>query len=383
MAELKFLVLADMHLGTLSVDRHFREIEKLIERISWEHLDFGVICGDLFDYKNYASSEIFRLGVQFLFMLGMEPKTHWYIIEGTSSHDAKQTLTLQTIFDGVADMFDDTYTSRFHFYTKLSEANICGLKCLMIPEEYVVDQDSYYKEAFSHYYDLIFGHGMTDMMYYAEKKKITAVPGAPVFKMSELTSICNYCFFGHVHTHKVEGRFESVGPFTRWEFGSTSAGYDIATYDTEKETISVEYIENEYAPSMETVSLSYEKDVTTDKIDKDLHRLIDYMTREKLYKMRILLTLSDDVEGANGIRIYVTEFLDKYPNIMLVCKQGNKSPRYYEEDGTEIDESDIDPEISDMLNANDDIIVQDYIERKHGEKVNQETIRAIIGYKEE
>ena len=110
MSLVKFMVLADIHLGALPKDRQWHDLDYLWTAIDAyrDHLDFGVICGDLFDYKNYASSEVFQLGVIFLFQLfmysglGME----WHIIEGTSSHDAKQLATLETIFDCVQDYIE-------------------------------------------------------------------------------------------------------------------------------------------------------------------------------------------------------------------------------------------------------------------------------------
>lgn len=388
MAIVKGIVMADVHIGALPKDYQWNDLDYVWSVVDTyrDDLDFGVICGDLFDYKNYVSSDSFRLGMTFLFQLLMYggPNMEWHVLEGTRSHDALQSKTLEAMFDSMKDYievnFEKTDMPNIHFYTKVTPVEIKGLKCLMIPEEYVVDQDSYYKEPFSHYYDLIFGHGMTDMMYYAEKKSINHVPGAPVFEIEKLTSICNYCFFGHVHVHKTVGRFESVGPVSRWEFGNPDAGVDIVYYDPETQVTDTLYIKTETACELETVTLNVDKDLGTKELDKELAR-IDKIS-STVYKVRVIVFLDPSVENVNGLRIYIMEYFDRNPKVSVIFKQGDI---FFEEDGTEIEKKDMemDEELAQILSERDDVTIQEFIEKNHGDRIGLETIQTIIGYKED
>lgn len=390
MSVIKGIVLADIHIGAFPMIYQQNDLDYVVDVVDAysDVLDFGVICGDLFDYKNYASSKEFRNGVSFLFELlcNSNPNTEWHVIEGTRSHDALQTNTLESMFDWLKDYIEVATGKedlpKIYFHSKVESVDIKGLKCLMIPEEYVVDQDSYYKEPFSHYYDFIFGHGMTNMMYYAEKKSINHVPGAPVFEVEKLTSICNYAFFGHVHTHKTMGRFESIGPVSRWEFGNPDAGFDIVYYDTESQTADIRYMETMTACTLETVTLNLDKDLSTEELDKELARIVRMAEPGSIYKLRIIVFMDDSVENAAGIRIYLTEYIDKYPKISILFKQGTK---FFEEDGTEVEKEDmdLDEELSQLLSDRDDVTVQKFIEMNHGERIGLETIQTIIGYKED
>lgn len=395
----KGVVLADIHFGALDTSETFREWEKfLIPTLEYIQPQYGVICGDLFHYKMNVNSEDFRNLLGCMFMLAEYcPETEWHIIEGTRSHDGLQNKTLETIFENVTDLFEESsdleiLENRFHFYYKVTEANICGLNCLMIPEEYVEDKGEFYKEYFNKKYDMVFGHGMTDMMYYAETKpdQMKNVPGSPVFKVSELLDIGNYVFFGHIHTHKISGNFESVGSLMRLEFGTDAVGFDEVCYDPKTELAEIEYFENNYALEYVTDYIDV-GNITFAELNRKLAAVMD--KAKNFYKMKLVVFLDGDVKGCDK-KTLATDYIPSYfesSNIFVTTKVNDK---YYEDDGYDTDsEGQLlchDPnrpkeeyDFFKILADHGDVTIQKFIKRTFNEDIGIGTVREIIGEEEE
>ena len=240
------IIMADLHFGAIDVDTFGTELDRcLFDRLNHiKKLDAIIIAGDLFDMKEYSTSSVFRAVIEFINRLLARTEklgTKIVVLKGTRTHDDYQLRTLELIYKG-----DD----RISFVHTVCDDVINGVKFLWIPEEYVVDQDEYYKEFFSKKYDIVVGHGTIDSIWRSKKQKRDDISSAPVFNVDQLCRVGNYCYFGHEHINKAygeRGRFKYIGPMTVWEYDKVVAGYYFIHYSPENEQCREEYIPNEYA----------------------------------------------------------------------------------------------------------------------------------------
>ena len=323
------LILADLHFGAIDPEEFQDQINTGLFRYimdldnKGESLDYIIIAGDLFDTKETFSSIVVQKVIFTLFtMLFLTDKwaTEIIIIEGTRTHDNMQLDTLNEIFSHMYDFYD----SRITVVNNVSDDMIRGMKTLFIPEEYVLDKESYYREWLSdpNKYDLIVGHGMIDKIWYANENKsnkndLVKHLSSPVFTLEELLNAGNRCYFGHIHTNKAygeNGRFKYIGPYTRWEFGSTTkVGFYHLSFDTETKEFAETYIENENAKNYPTVALSINESITltdlNDKLDSMLAEV--YIKVRNIAKVRVVVNLSQKVQNWQSIKDFlVSKFGD-------------------------------------------------------------------------
>ena len=323
------LILADLHFGAIDPEEFQDQINTGLFRYimdldnKGESLDYIIIAGDLFDTKETFSSIVVQKVIFTLFttlFLTDKWATEIIIIEGTRTHDNMQLDTLNEIFSHMYDFYD----SRITVVNNVSDDMIRGMKTLFIPEEYVLDKESYYREWLSdpNKYDLIVGHGMIDKIWYANENKsnkndLVKHLSSPVFTLEELLNAGNRCYFGHIHTNKAygeNGRFKYIGPYTRWEFGSTTkVGFYHLSFDTETKEFAETYIENENAKNYPTVALSINESITltdlNDKLDSMLAEV--YIKVRNIAKVRVVVNLSQKVQNWQSIKDFlVSKFGD-------------------------------------------------------------------------
>ena len=177
-----------------------------------------------------------------------------YVLKGTKTHDYNQ----------LDSFFDKTLVNPyFHIINTVTVEEILpNFNVLFLPEEYMEDQDAYYKEykKKSNTYDMIIGHGTWDV--FAFENQITEsernIKGSPVFKYKEWENrVHGNIIFGHIHVHNVHKKLIYPGSFDRWCFGeATEKGFIYHTYNTRTKKTSWEFIENDLARIYETVKAS-------------------------------------------------------------------------------------------------------------------------------
>ena len=331
------IITADWHIGAVNPndfldeleDTLFKKLDEMVE--ACETLDAIFVVGDIFDSKQYFASDAVSVAVHIFNRLmteyADELKFDVYIVSGTRTHDAGQLDTLgEMIYRGPLDQ------DRMVFViNKVCEVTIgWGMKVLIIPEEYVADQDSYYDKYFQKHYDIILGHGMIDKIWYAKKNKEdygeNQIMSAPVFSLDQLLEVGEYSFFGHVHTHKLYagGRFRYLGPVTRWEFGSsTEVGITYIEYDQDSKTlVKDEFIENLKAPYMPTRIINL-MDAPEDGFHiSDINVMIDDILVEEIAnqasRIRFIVNLNSSLENANAIKDFLVTKLGDIPIAKLV-----------------------------------------------------------------
>lgn len=317
------MVSADWHLGATDPNRFRLELLRTVEhKLKKEKsLDLFVVAGDIFDMKEYFSSETVKVLctiMKELLAMTSEYNTQFRFLEGTRTHDAMQLETLEIIFNDLME------NDRIKFFHEVDEEELLGLKILYLPEEYITHSEAYYAPYFEKHYDFIFGHGPTDMMWYMRKQDTSnKYSAATVFKVDELCQVANYVYFGHFHYRIASGpdnRFKSIGPVSRWEFDKDEdCGLYYTIYDSNTGLAVEEFVVNEYAPILPTVALSVKQDYELNVLNKKIIDKIDKV-RDSADKTRLIITIDSRLENFIMMRDFVLASFGNIPGVTLLLK---------------------------------------------------------------
>lgn len=317
------IVIADIHFGKPNTKILMDELKEIfISKImEYKKLDLIVIAGDLFDSKLYYNSEALNSAVDFVEQLLFITKplgTRIFIVEGTRSHDNLQpTILTNRIADIRLKCFDTV--SEYSMYK--GEFNM-----LFLPEEYVVDQNEYYKDYFDKSYDMIFGHGMVDKMWFSKtnKTELPEITQVPIFKVEDLARLGVKTYFGHIHMPKNWDTFSYVGSFTRWCQGEEEPkGFIKFSFNTESKVLEEEFIENYLAPIYITRTYQIESFNTLTDLNIELDKFLDKFMSEDV-KLRLIINVPTDVNNFNVIKNFLINKFLKDVNIKLIISNINK-----------------------------------------------------------
>lgn len=378
------MISADWHIGATDPYRFKKELMTLVKDTLHEkkRLDLFVVAGDTFDMKEYLSSDsvkVFFLIMAELLEITKEYNTEFRFIEGTRTHDALQLSTLKIVFENLLQ------NKRVKFIEEVTKEEILGLKILYIPEEYIEDDKIYYKDYFNDYYDFIFGHGNTDLMWYMKDVKKTKQFSSPVFKSSELLNISNYIYFGHFHYRiesKESDKFKSIGPVSRWEFGKEGdCGLYYTMYDITSNLGIDEYIKNIYAPVLTTISFNIKKYYELEELNKEIKRRIDRV-KDNSDKIRLIVNIDTTVKDYITMRDFILNAYRNVDNLTLIIKligneedisenQSNVNSEYIEEKPYLYDKS-----------MHDEAKIAAFIRKKEGVNISLENILDVITKKD-
>ena len=375
--------IADIHIGKKSADRLRKELnEGFLKYIEEEkdNLDLVTIAGDYFDRIIRFNEPAGVLALDTLDRIIETAKIGHFlvrIIQGTKSHDNNQL--------DVFNSYEETYPDILKIITKVTKEtiNLKGyeLKVLYLPEEYPTDPDSYYQDYFSDHYDLIYGHGMTDIVGFSfsdwkdEGENISF--GTPVHNTDKLLELSSGpVMFGHIHNKKsYKDKFYYTGSYSRYAFDSQEPkGWlvsEINPDDTSDYT--VEFKENKLAPTygiIEVDTLPLEEGTDLLDVLKTMSNMYDYskIISSDDNKLKIIRQLS---EGSNDIKVQTakkieTERVDEKFNFILENKLSTaETVKRYLEVTDEVEPEDIPPlEVIDMIiNPNKDYDYSDVLEQ--------------------
>ena len=222
----KGVYIADIHFGSKlpskTLYEHLEEkfISYLCENV--KEIDYIVIAGDTLDSKVSLNGDDGKYAIMFFnFLDNFSYSEHIpvYVLKGTKTHDYNQ----------LDSFFDKTLVNPyFHIINTVTVEEILpNFNVLFLPEEYMEDQDAYYKEykKKSNTYDMIIGHGTWDV--FAFENQITEsernIKGSPVFKYKEWENrVHGNIIFGHINVHNVHKKLIYPGSFYRWCFGEAT-----------------------------------------------------------------------------------------------------------------------------------------------------------------
>ena len=375
------IVMADLHWGAIHPGRFESELDsclfKHLEacRRKNEPVDFIVIAGDTFDVSEYTSSLVTRSVIRFYHRL-LDYTDKIFVVEGTRSHDALQSSTLDVIFNEVGN------SDKFEVIQTIKSITYKGIDILFIPEEYVSDSETYYKEYFQGHYDLVFGHGMTDVIWYAKDVDVKRYRNnvlAPVFKLEDLCRIGNYIYFGHVHEHKSYGprkQFKYIGPTTRWEIDKDwDCGLYHIYYDKKNELVKEDFIVNELAQQFKTIAISIDHDLETTEIHQLLQPAVNLATEYD--RVRVIVNINRGLSTIQPLKDTMLTKANQYPNLQLIFKLVGEEEQ--EEMVTETpDERNL--RIANYIQTPEDVRIQDFIKSKLSMEIPISVIRDVTGY---
>lgn len=382
--------IADIHIGKKSAERLRKELEegflKYIEDEK-DNLDLVTIAGDYFDRIIRFNEPAGVLALDTLDRIIETAKNGHFlvrIIQGTKSHDNNQL--------DVFNSYEETYPDILKIITKVTKEtiNLKGheLKVLYLPEEYPTDPDSYYQDYFSDHYDLIYGHGMTDIVGFSfsdwkdEGENISF--GTPVHNTDKLLDLSSGpVMFGHIHNKKsYKDKFYYTGSYSRYAFDSQEPkGWLVAEINPDDTSdYTVEFKENKLAPTygiIEVDTLPLEEGTDLLELLKTMSSMYDYskIISSDDNKLKIIRQLS---EGSNDIKVQTakkieTERVDEKFNFILENKLSTaETVKRYLEVTDEVEPEDIPPlDVIDMIiNPNKDY---DYLDVLEHLKTKKET----------
>lgn len=366
--------IADIHFGSAKAVNLYCELkETFLKFIKGKNIDMIVICGDYFNSILNLNSKSSHLSVLFMDELvetcKQEGIKYIRIIEGTLSHDNKQ-LSVFKIYETDNDI-------DFKIFFNVSEEILEeGVKILYLPEEYIVDKDTYYKEYFSKrkYYDFIFGHGMFIECSFGVNDGESQISKAPIFNSKQIVSICKGpIIFGHIHTRTIiRKHIHYIGSFSRWVYGQEEPkGFEVIMYDTKSSRYLYEFIENKLAPKYDTIVI---KNFTH---FENIETLINFINKFKIDNLRIKVIL-DKVNEHD--KLFITYLREYYTN-----KSGYKL-EIENKVQTEM-RKDIENKVNTLLEKYDfvfdkklppEIKIQKFIERKNSKLIDLEVIKDIL-----
>lgn len=282
----KGLLIADLHIGVMPIQKLYEEIKNTIFQIlEKEAYDYIIFLGDYFDHKLVLNEDnsLYSIIIMQEILKRCNKKIKIRMIYGTKSHEWDQYKILSR--------FSSEYDFRI-IYSVEEEELFPDFNVLYLPEEYIHDKSEYYKSYFSidKKYDYVFGHGIIrEVMKEASVSIETQNKGnrkhVPVFTSAELYRICKgQVYFGHYHIHSnINDTIFYVGSFSRWQFGEEEEK-GIYSIECNKKRYKNNFIVNSSADSYKTIGFGYDSKIFKDeKIMEDKLNWIDAMIKDKVF----------------------------------------------------------------------------------------------------
>lgn len=351
--------ISDIHFGSIPIADINKELNNhFINYLFNNKIQLLVIHGDLFDTKTSLTSPVSVATIKFINELckyTRKNKIEFRLINGTKSHDYNQLDNFKHL--------EKQYTN-FRIFDRVTEESLFGLNYLYVPEEYVNDQEEYYREFKEKEYDYMFGHGTWDVAAFQSQIEESEKPikTAPVFIYNEWKDVVKQrIIFGHIHVFTEYKKLVYPGSFTRWIFSEEKPkGFIVNTHDFKTSKSKIEFIENPDAKQFNTIKIQE---------NAKLEDIINEATNlDESVKFR--LDFSDANLSLDEIAI-IKQALNQTENIKIV-NTSNLIKDFIEETNEE-------EKAYDFLKSNSLVNnIQKFIEVKFGEILTEDQIKEAI-----
>ena len=246
-----FASIADIHIGNKTVSpsslkkqlkEHFIGTLKQLK-----YLDGIFVLGDMLHSiisLNSEYAEVYYWLVGQIYKVAKKKGATVIVIKGTKSHDNDQLNNIkhyQNNDDGVD----------FRVYDTMEEILLWeDFHVLILPDNKLSKEDTIRLDhmlATPNKYDLILGHGLTDIMQFMVQESENMSTSTYVYDVDKLVSASKGPVqFGHIHQYRVyRNQFYYAGPFTLLERGGTSAGFLVTGISVDNRSkYVVEFVEN-------------------------------------------------------------------------------------------------------------------------------------------
>lgn len=335
------LFLADIHIGAMGYDQTCVEYEffrSLLKKYTENGLlDFIVVGGDFFDKQVYTADPFIEIAQRFMIQLLVSTKI-LRVIYGTASHESKQYSLFGPLTAELPKEINQPDIMKFDFKvinTVCEEELLPGLHVLYIPEEYVYDKGSYYKQYLSKKgeYDFIFGHGIIQEAFTGKikdtKEKKSVRKKAPIFTAGELAYACRgEVIFGHyhVHTHMADN-VSYVGSLSRWQHGEEETkGFYQLTIDMDQDPpkIRKDFVINSEALLYVTKSFGYNDPVFKEESNWEdtAKKLLKVRLQKNIYRLRVIFNIPVGYENPEAFILFFRERFKNEAHINVEFSNG-------------------------------------------------------------
>lgn len=270
--------IADIHFGAINPRLQYEILEEqfLNELLKMPVLDIVSINGDLYDHQTTASSDTSmyaNIFINRLVQICKMKNATIILIEGTSSHDAKQTKLFSAFLTDPEIDFRIVQQIKFEY--------IKGARILCIPELYRLDESIYQNALhYSGIYDSCFMHGTFIGSVYGDN-----VGNGRLFTMADFDKCRGPIFAGHIHKPGCfQKHFYYSGTPIRYKHGEEEAkGFIYAVHDLDSGLYQTQF--------HEIFSFKYRTIEFNSLISEDPKDIINYILKVK------------NEEGIDNIRI--------------------------------------------------------------------------------
>lgn len=304
----QILVFSDVHLRhkKTPVKYIIENIKRYIHSVIYgESIDCVFIAGDLFDSLiNLNSIELTSIisWINTFLTLCAERNTSVRILEGTPSHDWKQSKLFQSIIN-IKDSLKEKLDFLYHDDLTIEYVKKLGMNVLYIPDEYGLTSDYTFqqvqnklKEYGLSKVDLVIMHGLFDFQEINTGSKSIS---KTIHKSENYLDITNhYIFVGHSHMHIFFKRILVEGSFDRLAHGEEEPkGFILAKLETNPTDDSFYFIENKTAKTYKTIEI---KTSDIGKFKKQIEKEISKLSKESYIRLLIkntnpIYTLIDSI----------------------------------------------------------------------------------------
>lgn len=271
---IKYLTISDIHLG---LKRNTTEeilnnltsyFDNFSENSKFKNLDILFIAGDLFDTSlDYFDPDILKINLWMsrLMTFCAQYKIILRILEGTPSHDWKQSRN----FKPIADSFKDRLNYRYIEDIEIEYLNNLQLYILYMPDEARASATLSIKRV----KELLIENNINQVdiaiMHGAFTYQIPGVVNESFHNENDYLDIVKYFInIGHVHSFSVNQRIIAQGSFDRLSHNEEEPKGGVVCYLSDQP--SYEFIENKKAKIFKTIYLRSD----------DVYKNLDYIDNQ-------------------------------------------------------------------------------------------------------
>lgn len=331
-----FVTIADLHGGAFDSKIWWKECsEEFLGYLEKHDFDTVFLAGDLFDDKLSANSPSAEAVIRFmtrLLKLCEKQSAKCRIIKGTESHDNRQLALLEPL----ALLTECDFRVIHTVEVEQLESDV---KVLYLPEEYMDNQEEYYKPYFDveEPYDVIIGHGLIDKAAFmaVTQESEETMAKAPIIKHDTLMKISKGpVYFGHVHSKMQVDRFRYVSSFSRWSFGeSEEKGFLVTKYTPETGAFTEKFIVNKLARKFDTVKITYPNTLQDDGEKAQMDHLVELAKNLLVDYLRLEILIPEDHPQPMLITSMITELFarNKFVKLKIINDRKSREQRQVEE----------------------------------------------------
>lgn len=308
---IKTLTISDNHLGNKRVPPHhmIKGLKSIVTKETLDEIDILFISGDFWDKALMLPGD--KVPEIFMFLTSLlkacsASSVKVRILEGTPSHDRKQSVYFKVINDALGDKAADL---RYYSTVTIDHEEDLGIDILYVPDEWKHSTEKAWEDVVNEMsargIDKVDYSIMHGMFSYQVPNGINM----PYHKEERYLSITRrYVFIGHVHTFSKHEWIICPGSSDRLKHSeeeSKGGVYVTSTGDHSKDKI--RFIENVYAMPFVTVDVSALS--PEDAVTEIAVKLESLGLKAKTFYYRVIIADNDIM------RSVYKEFTVKYPEV--------------------------------------------------------------------